>query len=660
MAPSSTQPSNNARAGPSRLADALMASTSPAMLTSPRRARRTASSNHLRDQRRGLEARAVGKPAQRTARPRASHASSPLKISETTSAHSKQQQQQQPQQQAPTPTPTCPPSAASSHSPESDHPVLSFWGPDPVPLPARFARIKQNLIAGHEAELEASWKRLLKALRADVEQIECLGAHLIPSIEFSDLDDASQTARFGRDMRRYGVGVVRKVVPRPDIESSVQDTLRYVDAQRQRGRSASAGYSAPDATGNIIDNSGVPAPKHDPACFNLFWTPAQVRTRAHPNVCKAQKFMMSLWETRPDDRLATKLPISYADRIRVYGTGSNSVDAPGHQPGAIPPQKPPESPDDWINALQSAAGIIAQVDNGSLERWEPDGYQRAGTYNRIFQGRWEEYDPWVSRCRASATTDLYNGYGSCTIFRMFQGVLALSTIEPGTIRLLPSPQLATAYYLLRPFFTPKTAAPEWPSPSRPGLTAEWDAYLDAENWCLTKDPDTIIHGAVPGHAQRVTERWHPHLHLRSSMITLPTLQPGDYILWHPDLPYHLSSGDGSIASSVPGLTPDSTPRDVKMLLYVPAAPLTQTSALYLARQRKAFLKGQPSPDFDSSGRSNLAENPDMRPGEEDIEKVGGKDALRAMGLVPWENGGDDEGDVVRVANEILFPDLFKD
>lgn len=410
MVPSSSaQPRDEAspRPGPSRLADALMASTSPAMLTSPRRARRTASSSHLRDQRRGLEAQAVGKPAQRTtatARLRTLQASSPLKTS------------QQQQRQTPTPTPSCPPSAASSHSPESDHPaVLSFWGPDPVPLPARFARIKQNLIAGHEAELEASWKRLLKALRADVEQIEGLGAHLIPSIEFSDLSDASQTARFGRDMRRYGVGVVRKVVPRADLESSVQDTLRYVDAQRQRGRSASslsssssAGYSAPDATGNIIDNSGVPAPKHDPACFNLFWTPAQVRTRAHPNVCSAQKFMMSLWETRADDMLATNLPISYADRIRVYGAGSNNTHTPG-QPGIIPPQKPPESPDDWINALQSAAGIIAQVDNGSLERWEPDGYQRAGTYNRIFQGRWEEYDPWVSRCRASATTDLYNG-----------------------------------------------------------------------------------------------------------------------------------------------------------------------------------------------------------------------------------------------------------
>lgn len=642
------------------------------MLSSSRRARRTSSSNHLRDQRRGDEAQAVGKLARRSGRPRISP-SSPLKTpsqrhtTTTTSSNAAP---------VPTPTPSHPPSSSSPspHSADANHhPVLSFWGPEPVPLPARFARIKRNLIAGHEAEVEASWARLLAALRTQVEQIECLGAHLIPSIEFADLDSAQQAARFGRDLRRYGVGVVRKVVPRADVEASVHDTLRYVDAQRRRGEARARGgasghaYSAADAAGNIIDGAGVPAPKHDPACFNLFWTPAQVRARAHPNVRRAQRFMMSLWETRPDDKLATNLPISYADRIRVYGSaatdGTSSQATAGKSGGIVPPQQTTESPDDWINALQSSAGIIAQVDNGSLERWEPDGYQRAGTYSRIFQGQWEEYDPWVSRCRASATTDLYNGYGACTIFRMFQGVLALSTVEPGTIRLLPSPKLATAYYLLRPFFTPvSAAAPQWPSLSHAGRSAEWDAYLAPDNWRLNRgggDQDTIIHGAVPGHAQRVTESWHPHLHLRSSMITLPTLQPGDYILWHPDLPYHLSSGDGSVAGSVPGLTPDTAPPDVKMLLYVPAAPLTQTSALYLARQRKAFAKGQPGPDFDSSGRSNLPENPDIRPGEDEIEKVGGKEALRGMGLAPWEESGD-ESDVLRVANEILFPELTRD
>lgn len=572
-----------------------------------------------------------------------------------------------------------------------DAPVLTFWGPDPVPLPNRFARIKRNLIAGHEAAIEASFHRLIRALRAEMEHIEGLGSHLIPSIEFADTEDPAQTARFGRDLRRYGVGVVRRAVPKQDADDMVASTMRYLNTR---------------ATQNLEPL------KQDPTCYDFFWTPAQVRTRAHPSVLSAQRFMMNLWETSPDDRLATNLPITYVDRIRIHNTGganiplhdtvaktngdTNGVNHPSspssratsssgiphrsYDPGFFEqPQEEPQSADDWVVALQSSAGIIAQVDNGSLERWEPDGYGRTGTYSRVFQGDWESYDSWECASRVPATMDLYNGYGACTIFRMFQGVVALSTVEPGLIRLLPSPKLATAYYLLRPFFSPRNPAPE----VRSG--PEWEAYLDPSNWKLDRDPDTIIHGAVPGHAQRITERWHPHLNLRGSMVTLPTLQPGDYIFWHPDLPYHMSSGN-------PGL---QTPRhhttsadSVSMLVYVPAAPLTQTNALYLARQRKAFQRGLAGPDFDSSSSSRAfnLEDPSVRPGEKDIAEVGGPAGLRAMGLAPWEasatppgekvkpvdnatiNGNDDrstksslntraEADVVRLSNIILFPDL---
>ena len=498
-----------------------------------------------------------------------------------------------------------------------DSPVLTFWGPDPVPLPSRFARIKRNLIAGHEAALEASWARLIHALRAEMDHIEGLGAHLIPSIEFSDLDDTNQTARFGRDLKRYGVGVVRRAVPRQDADDMVNSTINYLETLR---------------------NHEVKTLQQDPTCYDFFWTPAQVRARAHPSVLAAQRFMMNLWEASPEDRLATRLPIAYVDRIRIHGAdggqknedgvGGNSlasIGGPDTNGVKIPnPLEEPQSADDWITALQSSAGIIAQVDNGSLERWEPDGYGRVGTYKSVFKGDFESYDPWECASRVASTSDLYNGYGACTIFRMFQGVLALSTIEPGIIRLLPSPKLATAYYLLRPFFSPKTPAPD----VRSG--PEWEAYLDPSNWQLERDPDTIIHGAVPGHAQRITERWHPHLHLRGSMITLPTLQPGDYIFWHPDLPYHISSSN-------PGLqTPRQQQPEVSMLVYIPAAPLTQTNALYLARQRKAFQRGYPGPDFDSSGRGTNVEDPDKRPGEKEIAEIGGPAGLQAMGLAPWE------------------------
>lgn len=486
--------------------------------------------------------------------------------------------------------------AAANHAMvDRDPPVLSFWGPDPVPLPSRFARIKRNLIAGHETELEACWGRLIAALRPEVEHIEGLGAHLIPSIEYGDIEDPAQASRFGHDLRRYGVGVIRKVMPKADADTAMRETVQYLESKH-----------------------GIKPLPQDPTCFDFFWTPAQIRSRAHPSVLRAQRFMMGLWETSPEDHLATRLPITYVDRIRIHGSSD-------HRPHGFnfPPIDPPQSADDWINALQSSAGIIAQVDNGSLERWEPDGYQRGGTYDHVFHGRWEEYDPWECASRVTATMDLYNGYGACTIFRMFQGVLALSTIEPGMVRLLPSPKLATAYYLLRPFFNPVKPAPD----IRSG--PEWEAYLAPENWKLERDPDTIIHGAVPGHAQRITEHWHPHLHLRGSMITLPTLQPGDYIFWHPDLPYHISSNNH-------GLKTPSSRDEISMLVYIPAAPLTQTNALYLARQRKAFQRGHPGPDFDSSGRQAILEDSDNRPGEKDVAEAGGPAGLQAMGLAPWE------------------------
>lgn len=549
---------------------------------------------------------------------------------------------------------------------EMDNPNFSFWGPDLVPLPSRFARIKRNLIAGNEAALEASWIRIIAALNAEVEHIEGLGSHLIPSIEFSEIENPSQTARFGRDLKRYGVGVVRGVVPRVDADIAVRETVRYLQTNH--------------------DSKPPPLPQ-DPTCFDFFWTPAQVHTRAHPSVLRCQRFMMGLWGTTREDRLVIKYPISYADRIRIHAPtmASGTPEAPSRgsefsSPNGIHgPVAPPKSADDWLSAIQSS-GIIAQVDNGSLERWEPDGYQREGTYNEVFKGNWEDYDPWECSGRSTASSDLYNGYGACSIFRMFQGLVALSAIEPGMIRLLPSPRLVTAYFLLRPFFSPRTPPPT----AREG--PEWEAFLSPSNWSLDREQNSYVHGAVPGHAQRVTELWHPHLQLRRSMITLPTLQAGDYIMWHPDLAYHISSSGAGLRSPIYG-----RPDEVSMLVYVPAAPLTQNNALYLARQRKAFLRGQPGPDFDSTGSGLESEAPQTaRLGEKDIAEIGGTAGLQAMGLAMYESAGTPppetkdkakardgdvemdeaetksissssstthaEAEVIRLANIILFPD----
>ncbi|KAK3988812.1 hypothetical protein QBC44DRAFT_96936 [Cladorrhinum sp. PSN332] len=579
------------------------------------------------------------------------------------------------------------PSNKDSSNGSMEPPVLSFYGKEPVPLPTRFAHAKRALVAGHEKELEASWARLIEALRDEVDHIASRGSHITPAIDFADIDSPESRAAFQRDLKRYGLGVVRGVVPRADAQTSIDETVKYLERQSD--------FKEP--------------PPQDPTCFDFFWTPAQIRTRAHPNVLQAQRFAMGLWENDADDRMATRFPIAYADRLRIHGANIGGV-GPDSSDKARKGEKDAKNKNEQDLSREEEAQraalelellgdfasstVIAQVDNGSLERWEPDGYGRGGTYKAVFEGRWEDYEPWDPTFRVSATSDLYNGYGSCSIFRMYQGVVALSTIEPGLIRLLPSPKLATAYFLLRPFFSPKTKPPE----RRDG--PEWEAFLDPSNWALDKEQTTIIHGAVPGHAQRLTELWHPHLHLRKTLVTIPTLQTGDYIVWHPDLAYHITSNPNVMASRAPTPPPmdvneEASGRPVSILVYVPAAPLTQNNALYLARQRKTFQRGHPSPDFDSTGSGLGSEATHVgRFGETDIAEVGGPAGLQAMGLAPFDvaptpptdtltpsgtNADEDvdmvnasasgtptssksvsraEAEVARLANIILFPDRY--
>ncbi|KAI0198877.1 hypothetical protein F4808DRAFT_247627 [Astrocystis sublimbata] len=516
----------------------------------------------------------------------------------------------------------------SSPQNSMEPPVLSFYGTQPVPLPSRFASLKGRLVKGHESALEDSWRRLILALRDEIKHIDEHRTELIPSIDFTSINDSAKVTPFEASLKRHGIGVIRGVVPAEDAGHWVEETKKYLETKHEF----------------------KPPPAQDPTCFDFFWTPAQVRSRAHPNMLQAQRFAMALWNSNDDDRLATRFPITYADRIRIESTAANgiiTVNGVAEVPASLS-----LSPEDSLIAAAAAASnaSIAQVDNGSLERWELDGYGRCGLYDDIFRGNWEAYNAWDPAGRVNATSDLYNGAGACSMMRMFQGILALTVVEPGMIRLLPSPKLSTVYFLLRPFFSPKEAAPE----SGCEDAEKWDRYLHPDNWGLDAEQTTIIHGAVPGHAQRVTAAWHPHLQLDRSLVTPPTLQAGDYIVWHPDQAYQFSNTNyrGGVASSSSADTDNNTSigsgsnhsktetSKTSMLVYSPAAPLTQTNALFLARQRKAFLRGHPGPDFDSTGTGLGSEAPHTgRLGEKEIREVGGEEGLRAMGLAPWTLGG---------------------
>jgi hypothetical protein len=212
---------------------------------------------------------------------------------------------------------------------------------------------------------------------------------------------------------------------------------------------------------------------------------------------------MKLWHlSTPDVSISDSHPLTYADRVRI------------RQPG------------------DASFALGPHVDGGSVERWEPDGYGRGGVYEKIFSGKWEAYDPWDASSRVPVASDLYDGAGSCSMFRMFQGWLSMSHTGPreGTLMVNPLLQMSMAYILLRPFFKPIKSSEE-------ALCGESSTeHLEADNWMFTGGADMTseLHGATPGHGQELTTALHPHLDLERTVVHIPKINPGDYVVWHCD------------------------------------------------------------------------------------------------------------------------------
>jgi hypothetical protein len=434
----------------------------------------------------------------------------------------------------------------------------SLSGTEGTALPARFADVKSHIIRGNESAIQASWLRLLKALRSEIELISTSGSDIIPEIEFSEIKNFSRTQPFAFALKKRGVAILRGVVD-PDVALGWKEEIRaYIRA----------------------NPSTKAFPKDNPAVYELYWSPGQVKARAHPNVLEAQRFLMSFWHSKDADAaISTEYPVSYADRVRIRPPGD------------------------------SGFALGPHVDGGSVERWEPEGYGLGDPYHSIFAGKFEEFDPWESSTRLRVESDLYNGAGACSMFRMFQGWLSMSETGPGEGTLFVNPLfgLATSYFLLRPFFSPRN-----PDPARSG-------YLDAENWQLDPVQTPLLQGASLGCTQELTNALHPHLELDKTMVHVPVVQPGDYVAWHCDTLHavdkiHKGVGDSSV-------------------LYIPACPLTEANARYLVQQRNAFLAGTPGPDFPGG----MGEREHVgRMGVKDIEQAGGDEALRAMGLQAWD------------------------
>lgn len=450
------------------------------------------------------------------------------------------------------------------------------------PLEPRFRDVKERLIAGHEEAVHESWNRLLASLREETATISKLGPKIIPTIDFKDIDNASD--EFRTEHKKRGVAVIRNVVPQDEVFGWKDELRAYIKA-----------------------NPHTKAfPPDNPQVYELYWSPAQIKARAHPNLIKAQRFLMEFWHSKdPDALISSSHPTMYADRLRMR--------LPGDAKFALGPH----------------------VDGGSCERWEKEGYGRGNVYEAVWRGKWEEYDPWESSTRLPVVSDLYQGVGACSMFRMFQGWLAMSNTGPfeGTLLVNPLLNRATAYFLLRPFFSPKVAVE--------GTTAESYSgeFLHPDNWTMDLS-NSWLHGATPGRGQELRPFLHPHLNLTTSMVHMPRVNPGDYVSWHCDTIHavdkvHAGKSDSSV-------------------MYIPACPLTVANAEFVARQRESFLNGTPCPDF--GGGKGESEHVG-RPGIAEVEAVNAVEGMLAFGLREWDSDApgltSGQREVLDRANKVL-------
>lgn len=313
-------------------------------------------------------------------------------------------------------------------------------------------------------------------------------------------------------VRRRGTAVIRNVLPRQQALDLKERAREYIAANAERVKAF---------------------PPDDPAVYELYWTPSQVRARAHPNMLRAQSFMASFWHSSDArSEISTTYPLSYADRFRIR--------RPGDAKFALGPH----------------------TDGGSVERWEDPEYSRV--YRAILEGQWERYDPFDARHRITANMDLYNGAGACSMFRLFQGWLSMSSTGPGegTLKVCPLLRHATAYLMLRPFF-------------------------DLDDNTGKPNMDAVFPNSVPGACQEYNHQTHPDLDLETTMVSMPQVEPGDYVAWHCDTIHavdkeHRGAGDSSV-------------------MYIPACAMTRSNLDFLTRQRSSAWKYSPPPDFPGAG-----------------------------------------------------------
>ena len=223
------------------------------------------------------------------------------------------------------------------------------------------ANFKKKIINNPEA-LQKSYERLTKVLAEELPQI---GPDSIAEIDFADLQQ--NEGQFDElalaKLKKSGVLIVRKIFSTEQAEQWNKELIDYLESN---GKTALKPKSL-----NLHDS---------------YWSKPQIQARHHPNMILLQKALNGLWNKKAgiDDCVDLTKLLTYNDRLRMRNPGHHSF-------------------------------LYPHLDNGTISRWSDSVSQE--TFKQIFDGQWEDYDPFCVNGRGFTRFD-----GTCTFFRYFKKI----------------------------------------------------------------------------------------------------------------------------------------------------------------------------------------------------------------------------------------------
>ncbi|CAH2352544.1 hypothetical protein CLIB1423_07S01948 [[Candida] railenensis] len=446
----------------------------------------------------------------------------------------------------------------------------------PEYLEPRFLQLKRDLVKeGNIEVVTESWKRLLVALEQETKSIQEEGSSRVPVFDWAEIvaNDYQLTEEQSKIFKQRGTVLVKGVVDASQADRWFEELVDFIKEN-------------PETAG---------AYKGTAAMFNLFWTKPQAEARSHPEVERLVKVFGNQFyvEDKENSYIDLDTQVVYGDRIRIRQSGQEAL-------------------------------LPLHLDSSSVERWEDLKFR--SSYKEIFEGRWEEWDPWKLDDKQFAQEDLYkfdttrSSKSICTSFRTLQGWLSLSDNEVGgTLRVLPSLKLAISYVLLRPFF--------WRDPESGNIE---DYEIDLET--------TRFPGTKPGTGQIILDvEDFPHLNPSQNVVKIPEVNKGDFIFWHTDLPHDVDpEHHGSSHSSV---------------FYYAIAPLSPGNIETLLDTKDSWTRNVSPFDYRHTQAPGTKENQGA-----DIKNVQSDESKRSLGLLPFEIKDDltlPQKKIRLVANEAL-------